>query len=56
MNKTIGRWLRLAAEHAESLTEVLVDDLKLSTLEVNEYSKPTRTGRQEGRERPRPVP
>ena len=35
--ETIGRWLRLAAEHAEALTEVLVHDLKLSTLEVDEF-------------------
>ena len=37
MYETIGRWLRLAAEHAEALTEVLVHDLKLSTLEVDEF-------------------
>ena len=35
--ETIGRWLRLAAEHAEALTEVLVRDLGLSTLEVDEF-------------------
>jgi hypothetical protein len=35
--ETIGRWLRLAAEHAETLTEVLVHDLELSTLEVDEF-------------------
>jgi transposase-like protein len=35
--ETIGRWLRLAAEHAEALTEVLVHDLELSTLEVDEF-------------------
>lgn len=35
--ETIGRWLRLAAEHAEALTEVLVHDLKLSALEVDEF-------------------
>ena len=36
--ETISRWLRLAAEHAEALTEVLVDDLGLSTsLEVEEF-------------------
>jgi transposase-like protein len=34
--ETIGRWLRLAAEHAEALSEVLVHDLELSTLEVDE--------------------
>lgn len=34
--ETIGRWLRLAAEHAEALTEVLVHDLELSVLEVDE--------------------
>lgn len=35
--ETIGRWLRLAAEHAEALSEVLVHDLKLSALEVDEF-------------------
>ena len=35
--ETIGRWLRLAAEHAEALTDVLVDDLELSALEVDEF-------------------
>jgi hypothetical protein len=35
--ETIGRWLRLAAEHAEALTEVLVYDLGLSTSEVDEF-------------------
>lgn len=35
--ETIGRWLRLAAEHAEALTRVLVRDLGLSTLEVDEF-------------------
>ena len=35
--ETIGRWLRLAAEHAEALTEVLVHDLALSALEVDEF-------------------
>jgi hypothetical protein len=35
--ETIGRWLRLAAEHADALTEVLVHDLQLSALEVDEF-------------------
>jgi hypothetical protein len=35
--ETIGRWLVLAAEHAEALTEVLVHDLELSTLEIDEF-------------------
>jgi transposase-like protein len=35
--ETIGRWLRLAAEHAEAPTEVLVHDLELSALEVDEF-------------------
>lgn len=35
--ETIGRWLRLASERAQTLTEVLVDDLGLSTLEVDEF-------------------
>ena len=35
--ETISRWVVLAAEHAEALTEVLVHDLELSTLEVDEF-------------------
>ena len=35
--ETIGRWLRLAAAHAEALTEALVRDLALSELEVDEF-------------------
>jgi transposase-like protein len=35
--ETIGAWLRLAARHAEALTPVLVHDLRLSTLEVDEF-------------------
>ncbi len=35
--ETISRWLKLAAEHAEALTEVLVRDLELSALEVDEF-------------------
>jgi transposase-like protein len=35
--ETIGTWLRLAARHAEALTQVLVHDLQLSTLEVDEF-------------------
>jgi hypothetical protein len=55
--ETIGRWLSLAAKHAESLTEVLVHDLELSELEIDEFwsfvqrrngSSPQRTRR--GRE------
>jgi transposase-like protein len=54
--ETIGRWLVLAAEHAEALTEVLVDDLELSELEIDEFwsfvqrriaSSPHRTHRSE---------
>jgi transposase-like protein len=54
--ETIGRWLVLAAEHAEALTEVLVDDLELSELEIEEFwsfvqrriaSSPHRTHRSE---------
>jgi transposase-like protein len=42
--ETIGRWLsRLAAEHAEALTEVLVHDLELSALEVDEFWSFVRT-------------
>ena len=33
--ETIGQWLHRAARHAEALTQVLVRDLQLSTLEVD---------------------
>jgi len=33
--ETISIWLRLAARHAEVLTQVLVHDLKLSTVEAD---------------------
>jgi transposase-like protein len=54
--ETIGRWLSLAAEHAEALTAVLVHDLELSELEIDEFwsfvkrrigSSPHRTHRSE---------
>lgn len=54
--ETIGRWLVLAAEHADALTEVLVHDLKLPELEMDEFwsfvqrrigSSPRRTHRSE---------
>jgi len=32
--ETISQWLHLAARHAEALTQVLVHDLRLSTLAV----------------------
>ena len=35
--ETIGTWLHPAARHAEALTQVLVPDLKLSTVEVDEF-------------------
>jgi transposase-like protein len=35
--ETIGHWLRLAARHAEALTAVLVQDLALSTVEIDEF-------------------
>jgi transposase-like protein len=35
--ETLGTWLHLAARHAEALTQVLVHDLHLSTLEVDEF-------------------
>jgi transposase-like protein len=35
--ETVGTWLRLAARHAEALTQVLVHDLRLSTVEVDEF-------------------
>jgi hypothetical protein len=35
--ETIGRWLRLAAEHAQALTQALVHDLHLSQVEVDAF-------------------
>ncbi len=35
--ETISHWLQLAADHAEALTQVLVHDLRLSTLEIDEF-------------------
>jgi transposase-like protein len=35
--ETIGRWLRMAAQHAETLTEVLVHNLHLSQVEVDAF-------------------
>ena len=35
--ETIGRWLRLAAAHAEALTEALVRDVGLTEVEVDEF-------------------
>jgi transposase-like protein len=35
--ETIGIWLRRTAEHAEALTQVLVHDLNLSTVEVDAF-------------------
>jgi transposase-like protein len=35
--ETIGRWLRLAAEHAGALTDALVHDLQLGEVEVDEF-------------------
>jgi hypothetical protein len=35
--ETIGHWLRLAAQHAEALTTVLVHDVHLSTVEIDEF-------------------
>ena len=34
--ETIGRWLRLAADHAAALSDALARDLGLSTVEVDE--------------------
>ena len=53
--ETIGRWLRLAAAHAEALTEALARDLGLSEVEIAEFwsfvkrssatsARPTRRG------------
>ena len=41
--ETIGRWLRLAAEPAEALTEVLLHELELSALGVDKFSSFVRT-------------
>jgi hypothetical protein len=35
--ETISAWLRLAARHAQALTQMLVHDLQLSTVEVDEF-------------------
>lgn len=35
--ETIGRWLRRAAEHAQALTQALVNDLHLSQVEVDAF-------------------
>jgi transposase-like protein len=35
--ETIGHWLELAVQHAEALTQVLVRDLQLTTVEVDEF-------------------
>ncbi len=35
--ETIGRWLKLAAAHAEALEAALVRDLGLSAVEVDEF-------------------
>lgn len=35
--ETIGHWLDLAAQHAAAITGVLVNDLRLSTVEVDEF-------------------
>ena len=35
--ETIGRWLRQAAAHAQTLTDALVHDLQLTEVEVDEF-------------------
>jgi hypothetical protein len=35
--ETIGQWLRRAGQQAEALTEVLVQDLHLTEVEVDEF-------------------
>jgi transposase-like protein len=35
--ETIGRWLHLAARHAAAIEEALVRDLRLSTVEIDEF-------------------
>lgn len=35
--ETIGRWLRMAADHAEAITQALVHDLHLSQVEVDAF-------------------
>ena len=36
-HETIGRWLKLAARHADALTEALGHDLGLTEVEVDEF-------------------
>lgn len=35
--ETIGRWLRIAARHAQAITEVLVQELHLTEVEVDAF-------------------
>lgn len=35
--ETIGRWLRIAAQHAQAITEVLVQELHLTEVEVDAF-------------------
>ncbi len=35
--ETIGQWLRLAATHAETISDVLLTDLHLETVEIDEF-------------------
>jgi transposase-like protein len=35
--ETVGHWVRLAAEHAEALSAVLIQELQLSTVEIDEF-------------------
>lgn len=51
--ETIGGWLRRAAGHAEALTEVLVDELQLTAVEVDEFWSFVRTTK--GARRPAPA-
>ena len=51
--ETIGGWLRRAAAHAEGLSEVLVDELQLTAVEVDEFWSFVRT--KKGARRPAPA-
>lgn len=35
--ETIGRWLRIAAQHAQAIREVLVQELHLTEVEVDAF-------------------
>src|SRR5215208_6749309 len=43
--ETIGRWLHLAARHATAIEDALVRDLRLSTVEIDEFWSFVKIGR-----------